>query len=87
MFQGSTTWPLAENSRTANMEPIETIPKTEPSGVVGRVMPLATPGRSLRLSADERAWLHRIQRDRERGFMVSGVDVDFVLEVLRRLGA
>jgi len=61
------------------------------NGVVGErtavTLDAITPECSLHLSGAEERWLHRIRLDRERGFMVSGVDVDFVLEVLRRLGA
>jgi len=30
-------------------------------------------------------WLHRIQADRARGFMVSGSDVDFLLALVEEL--
>jgi len=61
------------------------------NGVVGERTAVTldgiTPDHNSQLSAAEERWLHRIRLDRERGFMVSSVDVDFVLEVLRRLGA
>jgi hypothetical protein len=73
------------NYPTASTGHIETIPKTDLSGVVGRVIPLATPDRSLPLSDAEARTLARIRKDRRNGFMVSAVDVDFILELLRRL--
>jgi hypothetical protein len=73
------------SSPTASTGHIETIPKTDLSGVVGRVIPLATPDRSLQLSADEIANLFRIGCLRDKGFMVSAPDVDFLLKLLRRL--
>lgn len=52
-----------ENSATGSTEPIETIPRTELSGVVGRVIPLATPARSSPLSdADAVRTLRAINR-------------------------
>ena len=54
------------------------------SGAVGRVIPLATPDRSLQLSDAEARTLARIRKDRRNGFMVSAVDVDFLLEVIAR---
>ena len=74
-----------ENSVTGSTEPIETTPRTELSGVVGRVIPLATPARSSRMSGDEEKRLYRIARDRANRFMVSVSDVDFMLEILARL--
>jgi hypothetical protein len=76
-----------ESSATKSTEHIETIPKTELSGVVGRVIPLDTPARnSLRvLNAEEQTRLWRISRDRANRFMVSAVDVDFLLDVIVRL--
>lgn len=44
-----------------------------------------TPGPSSRLSADEARMLARIASDRRNGFMVSAVDVDFLLEVIGRM--
>ena len=44
-----------------------------------------TPDRSSPLSVPDEQRLYRIQQDREKGFMVSGVDVDFLLEVVERL--
>lgn len=38
------------------------------------------------LSAGEQQWIARIRQDRAKGFMVSGVDVDFLLVTLRRFG-
>lgn len=61
------------------------------NGVVGErtvvTLDEITQDPNSQLSDAEARWLHRIRRDRERGFMVSGTDVDFVLEILRRLGA
>jgi hypothetical protein len=76
-----------ESCPTANTVPIETIPKTELSGVVGRVIQLATPDRSSPLSDAEAKTLARIRKDRRNGFMVSAVDVDFLLEVIERFRA
>ena len=45
----------------------------------------STPDRSLLLSGDEGQRLARIARDRANRFMVSGPDVDFLLDVLVRL--
>ena len=45
----------------------------------------ATPARSLPLSDEERKRLWRIARDRGNRFMVSAVDVDFLLDVIVRL--
>lgn len=45
----------------------------------------STPDRSSLLSADETRTLARIAQDRRSGFMVSGPDVDFLLEVITRL--
>jgi hypothetical protein len=73
------------NSRTASTGHIETIPTMDLSGAVGRVIPLATPDRSSRLSADDTANLFRIGCLRDKGFMVSAPDVDFLLKLLRRL--
>jgi hypothetical protein len=75
-----------ENSATGSTEPIEMIPRTELSGVVGRVIPLATPARSLPLSDEERKRLWRIARDRANRFMIAAPDVDFLLEIVERLG-
>ena len=61
------------------------IPRTELSGVVKHVTPPATPARSSPLSDDERKRLFRIVRDRGNRFMVSAVDVDFLLDVIVRL--
>ena len=73
------------SSPTGSTDHIETIPSMDLSGAVGRVIPLATPDRSLQLSDDEARTLARIRKDRRNGFMVSAVDVDFILELLRRL--
>jgi len=57
------------------------------SGRAGSVIDQSdTPEHSSHLSDAEARWLNRIRLDRERGFMVTGADVDFVLEVIRRLG-
>jgi len=74
-----------ESSATKNMEPIEMIPKMGLSGVAGNVTTLATPARSLPLSDEERKRLFRIACDRGNRFMVSAVDVDFLLDVIVRL--
>ena len=73
-----------ENCPTSNTELLKPIPQMELSGVVGRAIPIVTSGPSLRLSVGERQRLERIRSDRERGFMVSAVDVDFLLEVIGR---
>ena len=73
------------NCPTATTEPIETIPQTPLSGVAARVIPIDTRARSFPLSADEEQKLARIARDRANRFMVSAVDVDFLLDVIVRL--
>jgi len=80
------------NSATKSTEHIETIPKTESSGVVDPAMQRAIQDRNLRraevrnqLSDEERKRLWRIARDRGNRFMVSAVDVDFLLDVIVRL--
>jgi hypothetical protein len=90
MANAATNSPPGTDSTTASCltnatEPIETIPRTEFSGVVGRVIPLATPDRNSPLSADEAQRLARIARDRANHFMVSGPDVDFLLDLFTRL--
>lgn len=45
-----------------------------------------TPACNGPLQAGEERWLARIRSDRAHGFMVSGVDVDFLLVTLRRFG-
>jgi len=57
----------------------------EPSGVVENATEPATPARSSLLSDEERKRLFRIARDRANRFMVSAVDVDFLLDVIVRL--
>lgn len=74
-----------ESSATKSTEHIETIPKTELFGVVGRVIPIATVVPSSPLSDEERKRLFRIARDRGNRFMVSATDVDFLLDVIVRL--
>jgi hypothetical protein len=74
-----------ENSATGSTERIATTLKTGLSGVAGNVTTLATPARSLPLSDEERKRLFRIARDRGNRFMVSAVDVDFLLDVIVRL--
>lgn len=44
-----------------------------------------TPGSSSPLSDAEAKTLARIRKDRRNGFMVSAVDVDFLLELIGRL--
>lgn len=74
------------NSPTSAMVPIETILPTIAYGVVGNVIPSATPVRSSPLSDARWAeWLNRIRSDRQRGFMVSGTDVDFLLALVEEL--
>jgi hypothetical protein len=48
-------------------------------------MPLATPARSSRLNVADEQRLYRIAQDREKGFMVTGCDVDFLLEMVEEL--
>ena len=56
------------------------------NGPAGRVIEQsATPARSSPLSADEARNLARIARDRANRFMVSGPDVDFLLDVIARM--
>jgi hypothetical protein len=55
------------------------------SGPAGSTTASAIPARSLPLSAAEAFLLARIRHDRERGYMVSSCDVDFLLELLGRL--
>ena len=45
----------------------------------------STPDHNSLLSAAESQTLARIAQDRRSGFMVSGPDVDFLLEVIARL--
>jgi hypothetical protein len=53
---------------------------------LSRVPRPATPRPAVRTSATpRRGGLHRIRSDRSHGFMVSVVDVDFILELMRRL--
>jgi hypothetical protein len=73
------------NFLTESTEPIETTVKPVLSGVAGNVTTLATPARSSPLSDEERKRLFRIARDRGNRFMVSAVDVDFLLDVIVRL--
>jgi hypothetical protein len=50
------------------------------------VIPAAiTPARSSPLSANEEKWLGRIRKDRANRFMVSAVDVDFLIQIVERL--
>ena len=74
-----------ENSATGSTEPIATTLRPVLSGVAGNVTTLATPARSLPLSDEERKRLFRIACDRGNRFMVSAVDVDFLLDVIVRL--
>jgi hypothetical protein len=74
-----------ENFRTGSMEPIEMTVKPVSSGVAANATEPATPARSSLLSDEERKRLFRIARDRENRFMVSAVDVDFLLDVIVRL--
>jgi hypothetical protein len=55
------------------------------SGVAASATASATPDPSSPISADEGQRLARIARDRANRFMVSGPDVDFLLDVLARL--
>ena len=69
---------------TSATEPTETTPQTLASGVVESVTASATPDRSSLLSADEAQRLARIARDRANRFMVSGPDVDMLLDIITR---
>ncbi len=61
-------------------------PKKTPSGVAPSVTAAnCTPVRSSPLSADDDKRLLRIWQDRQRGWMVMGSDVDFLLEIVERL--
>ena len=77
-------WNMA-SSPTTNTEPTETTPQPESSGVAESATKSATPDRSSLLSADEARTLARIARDRANRFMVSAVDVDFLLDVIARM--
>ena len=74
-----------ESSAIASMVRSETIQPTTSFGVVATATASATPARSLPLSDEERKRLFRIARDRGNRFMVSAVDVDFLLDVIVRL--
>ena len=71
-----------ESSATASTEPIETTPRKALFGVAKNVIPIATPAHRSPPSDDERKRLFRIARDRGNRFMVSAVDVDFLLDVI-----
>lgn len=73
------------NCPTSATEPTATTPRTEFSGVAASATKSATPDRSSLLSAAEEKNLARIAKERRNGFMVSAVDVDFLLEILERL--
>ena len=73
-----------ESCPTRSTEPTETTPKTAFFGVAKRATLSVIPDRSLPLSADEGQRLARIARDRANRYMVSSVDVDFLLDLLTR---
>ena len=73
------------NFLTESTERIETTVKPVLSGVAANATVSATRARSLPLSDEERKRLFRIARDRGNRFMVSAVDVDFLLDVIVRL--
>ncbi len=61
-------------------------PKQIPSGVAPSVTATnCTAARSSPLSAADDKRLLRIWQDRQRGWMVMGSDVDFLLEIVERL--
>ena len=65
----------------------QTPPKT-PSGLAGHAIETCSmSGCSSHLSAGEAQRLARITRDRRNGWMVSVVDVDFLLDVIGRMGS
>ena len=74
-----------ENCPTASTEPTATTPKPAPSGVAASVTSATTPAPSSRLSVPAEQRLYRIKKDRANRFMVSVVDVDFLLEVIEEL--
>lgn len=77
---------ITENSPTSS--PVSTEEATTLlilNGPAGRVIDQsATPDRSSLLSADEAQRLARIARDRANRFMVSGPDVDMLLDIITR---
>jgi hypothetical protein len=75
-----------ENYPTRRTEPTATTPTLASSGVAASATSDVTPARSSPLSADEAQRLYRIRKDRANRFMVSAVDVDFLLEVIERRG-
>lgn len=78
---------ITENSPTSSPAPTEEA-TMQPilNGPAGHVIDQsATSARSSLLSADEARNLARIARDRANRFMVSGPDVDFLLDVIARI--
>jgi hypothetical protein len=74
-----------ESSATGLTVRSVTTQQTMCSGAAANATASATRARSLPLSDEERKRLFRIARDRGNRFMVSAVDVDFLLDVIVRL--
>jgi hypothetical protein len=74
-----------ESSATGLTVRSETTQQTMCSGAAGNVTAIDIRARSSPLSDEERKRLFRIARDRGNRFMVSAVDVDFLLDVIVRL--
>jgi hypothetical protein len=89
MENAATASPRGTDSSTVSY-PIEstapnvTIPIPLRCGVVGNVIAGDTQAHSSPLSDAEAKMLARIRKDRRNGFMVSAVDVDFLLELIGR---
>ena len=66
-------------------EPDRTPRRIRAGVVASATAPCSTSGCSSRLSADEAQNLARITRDRQNGWMVTAVDVDFLLDVIGRM--
>jgi len=71
------------NFRTETTVPTGTTQKPEQSGVAASATPDVIPACNF-LTESEQRTLARIRKDRRNGFMVSAVDVAFLLEVIER---
>ena len=78
-----------ENLRTSKPEAAGALTRSRIRAGVAEIATAksCTSGSSSRLSDAEQRLLARIAKDRRNGFMVAATDVDFLLEILGRLGA
>ncbi len=74
-----------ENFHTESMVPHVMTHKPEPSGAAESATPEDTQDRSGLLSKEEQRLLTRIRQDNRKGYLVSLIETDFLLDVIERL--